>query len=533
MSDQPMYVVRDSNPSKPKSPQKQNIEAAKIVADTIKSTLGPKGMDKLLVNSLNEITITNDGVTILDELELQHPIAKMIVEVARTQEDEVGDGTTTAVILAGELLARAEKLLNRKIHPTIITKGYLLAAEKAISLLHSNAKSIDVTDKSQLEQIVKTAMTGKGAEVAKDVLAGIVVEAVLTAKNKRNIAIQKQIGQPVEKSRVVQGLLLDKTRVHADMPKKVELGKIALLNCPLEIKDTETDAKISITNPEQMQSFISQEETMIKNLVDKILLSGANVVFCSKGIDDLAQYFLAKAGVLAVRRMKQSDMEKLSQSTGAKIVFDVSDLTEAALGSGCVEEISEQETFIQVSKTKHNTVATIFVSGGTGHVADEATRAVEDAVGDVFAVLKSKQIVSGAGSIEIALARELFVFAKSLSGREQLAAQEFAISLEVVPKTLAENAGLDPIDLLAELYAEHDKGNSHTGIDMITGKTTDAMKAGIVEPINVKLQAIQSATEVANMILRIDDVIATSADMGSQGQQMPQGGPNVNFPPGM
>ncbi|MFW5871912.1 MAG: thermosome subunit alpha [bacterium] len=530
MTDQPMYVVKDSNPEKPKSPQKQNIQAAKIVADTIKSTLGPKGMDKLLVNSMNEITITNDGVTILDELELQHPIAKMIVEIARTQEDEVGDGTTTAVILAGELLAKAEKLLDRKIHPTIITKGFLLAAEKALSLLQEKATSIDTTDKKQLEQIVKTAMTGKGAEVAKDVLAPIVVEAVLLSKDKRHIAVQKKVGHPIEESSIVKGLILDKTKVHADMPSKCDSAKIALLNCPLEIKDTETDAKITITNPSQMQDFISGEEAMIKKLVDTIVASGANVVFCSKGIDDLAQYFLAKAGILAVRRMKQSDMEKLAQATGAKIVFDVADLSANALGLGDVEEISDDETFIQVSNTKHSTVATIFVSGGTEHVADEAVRAVEDAVGDIFSVLKSKKVVCGAGAIEIALSKDLFTYAKSFPGREQLAVQAFAESLEIVPKTLAENAGLDPIDILTELYAEHDKGNVFTGIDILTGKTMDAKKSGIVEPINVKSQAIQSATEVANMILRIDDVIATSAEPEPQ---RPQGGPNVSFPPGM
>ena len=528
MTEQPIYVVKDTHTNKQKSPQRQNIDAAKIVAQTIKSTLGPKGMDKLLVNSMNEITITNDGVTILEELELQHPIAKMIVDIARTQEDEVGDGTTTAVILAGELLSRAEELLQRNIHPTLITKGFLLASEKALIELDKKALPLTITDKESLEKIVKTAMTGKGAEVAKEVLAKIVVEAVLISKSKEYVTVQSKVGHSVEHSKIIRGLIIDKTRVHVDMPLKITSAKIALLNCSLEVKESDADTKVSITNPSQLKEFIDQEELYIKELVKKIKAVGANVVFCQKGIDELAQYYFAKEGIFAVRRMRQSDMEAISFSTGSKIVYDVADLHASHLGVADVEESSKSDPYIMITNTKNDSVATIFISGGTPHVAKEAVRAVEDALGDLFSVIKSKKIVAGAGAIEIALARELLLYAKTFSGREQLAIEAFAKSLEVIPKTLAENAGLDAIDVSTTLYAAHEKGDTFAGLDINTGKSLDAMKEGIIEPIDVKRQAIVSATEVANMILRIDDVIATSVE-----QEVPlqnQRKPNVTFP---
>lgn len=530
---QPIYVLPEgSKQDYGKTAQKNNIKAAKLVAETIRTTLGPKGMDKLLVNSMNEITITNDGVTILDEMEIQHPIAKMIVDIARTQENEVGDGTTTAVILAGELLSKAEELINRNIHPTIITKGYRIASQKASEILEEIAKPIEKKDKEVLINIVKTAMTGKGAEVVKEVLADIVVKAVLESESKEHISVEKKVGYSIEKSEVISGIILDKEKVHPDMPSEVKEGKIALINCPLEIRDTETDAKISITNPQQMQEFLAQEEMIIKQLVEKIIKSGANAIFCQKGIDDLAQYFLSKAGIFAVRRMKQSDMKKIAKATGAKIVYDIKDLDAEKLGSADICEKKERnESLIHITKTKNNNFSTILVTGNTNHVADEAKRAVEDAIGDLFSLIKNSKAVPGAGAIEIEIEKKLIEFSKSLSGREQLAVKAFAESLEIVPKTLAENAGLDPIDVITELNSAHEK-NADYGIDVFSGKHIDSWKEGVIEPIAVKLQAIQSATEVANMILRIDDVIATSPDMENPNEQNPNQ-PNVRFPNNM
>lgn len=517
---QPIFIMPEQSPAPgSKNAQRNNILAAKLVAESVRTTLGPKGMDKLLVNSMNEIIITNDGVTILQEMEIEHPVAKMIVEIAKTQESEVGDGTTTAVILAGELLKHAETLLDRNIHPTILNKGYRLAAVKAAELLHQLATPVDTSDPEVLRKIVMTAMTGKGAEVAKERLSDIVVKSVLKVvaeKNysKENIKVETRVGDGVESSQIVSGIILDKERVHPDMPSSVSLAKIALLNCSLEIKDTETDAKISITNPVQMQQFIDQEEKMIHELTSAIISSGASVVFCQKGIDDLAQYFLAKAGILAVRRVAPSDLKQLSRATGGKIVYDVHDLSEKTLGTATlVEEKQEHDkTLLYVTGTKYDSVATILVNGGTPHVADEARRAVEDALGDLFSVIKSKKIISGAGAIEAELSKELHNYAKTLSGREQLAVKSFADSLEIVPKTLAENAGLDPIDILVELYASHEKGNKDMGIDVFSGSLINAKEAGIIEPIHVKLQAIRSAAEVASMILRIDDVIITAPE---------------------
>ncbi len=530
----PIFVMPESNPASNKSPQKKNIAAAKLVAETIRTTLGPKGMDKLLVNSRNEIIITNDGVTILEEMELDHPIAKMIVEIAQTQEDEVGDGTTTAVILAGELLGNAEELLDRGIHPAVINKGYRLAAEKAVEILDKESKEVKSTDRENLKKIVQTAMTGKGAEVVKHVLSDIVVDAVLkVAKNPnagpKDIQVQKKIGG-VEKCELITGIILDKGKVHSDMPSRIENAKIALLNCPLEVRDTETSAKISINNPTQIQEFLDQEERIIKAIAVQIIKSGANVVLCQKGIDDLAQYFLAKEGIMAIRRVKQSDMEKLAKASGAKIIFDIKELDSTKLGTAkLVEEQNLGEEVTYITGCKNDNVSAILVSGGTDHVAEEVRRAIEDAIGDLFAILKSKKAVAGAGAIEIELSRQIMQYSKTLVGREQLAVKAFAKSLESIPKTLAENAGLDPIDVITELSAQHEKGFSTTGIDVFTGKAIDAWKEGIIEPVDVKLQAIRSASEVANMILRIDDVIIAQTEM----PQQRAGGPRVRMPPGM
>lgn len=526
---QPIFIMPEqAKQNSGKSAQKNNILAAKLVAEAIRTTLGPKGMDKLLVNGMNEITITNDGVTILQEMEVEHPVAKMIVEIAKSQEVEVGDGTTTAVILAGELLKNAEVLLDRNIHPTVLNKGYRLAAIKAAEVLDSLARTIDTTDVSVLKKIVSTAMTGKGAEVAKDTLSQVVVDAVLLVTkdakySRESIRVEKQVGEGIESSKVVSGIILDKEPVHSDMPRRVENPTIALLNCPLEVKDTETDAKIQITNPLQVQEYLDQEEAMIKKMTDAIIATGASVVFCQKGIDDLAQYFLAKAGILAVRRMKPSDMNQIAQATGAKIIFDINDLNKDVLGSAELieEKQSPEGGFLHLTGVKHSTVATILVSGGTEHVVDEVKRAVEDAIGDLFTVLKNKKVVAGAGAIEIEVARALYTYSKTLVGKEQLAVTGFADSLEVIPKTLSENAGLDPIDVVAELNAAHEKSSTDAGINVFSGAVMDSWEEGIIEPLSVKLQAIRSATEVASMILRIDDVIITDPPSQNTPQMPP------------
>jgi len=517
-NNQQVYVMpSDSSRNFGKDAQRNNILAAKLVAEIVRTTLGPKGMDKMLVDSLGDVTVTNDGVTILNDMEIEHPVAKMIVEIAKTQEEEIGDGTTTAVILAGQLLANAERLLNDKIHPTVITKGYTLAAEKAVKFLQELAE--DITD-SDVQKIAITAMTGKGAENAKEILAKLVYDAIkLVDANhnnksklfKENIRIEKRVGSSIENSELINGIVLDKEITHGNMPKLIKDAKIALIDTALEIKNTEVDAKISITDPNQIQSFLDMEEKQLSNMVDKIVLTGANVVFCQRGIDDLVQYFLAKKGIIAARRLKKSDMESISRATGAKIITKLEDLSKENLGlADKVEEVSiNDEGMIYITGAKNSKVATILVRGGTEHVIDEVKRALEDAIGDIVSALKNNKIVSGAGSIEIELSLKLKKYAATLIGREQIAVNAFAESLEIIPRTLAENAGLDPIDILTELRSAHQSGEKNSGINVFTGKLMDAKKEGVIEPLNIKIQAITSASEVATMILRIDDVIAS------------------------
>jgi len=533
---QPIFIMpEDTKRSSGKGAQRTNIMAAKLVAETVRTTLGPKGMDKMLVNSIGDVIVTNDGVTILDEMEIEHPAAKMIVEIAKTQENEVGDGTTTAVVLAGELLKNAENLLDKEIHPTIIAKGYRLASEKALEILNKISKDVSENDVKTLKNIAITAMTGKGAENAKEKLSELAVEAVKAVIDKENgnivdkdnIKIEKKTGGSVEDTELVKGVILDKERVHSGMPKKVENAKIALIDAPIEIKNTEIEAKIQITDPEQMERFVEQEEKMLKDMVDKIIASGANVVFCQKGIDDIAQHFLAKAGIYAVRRIKESDMKALARATKAKIVTNLDDLSKEDLGiAGIVEEVKvEDEAMTYVRECKNPKTVTILIRGGTEHVIDEIKRAMEDAIGDISAALKIGKVVPGAGAIEVELAKELRRFSNSLSGREQLAVEAFADAIEIIPRTLAENSGIDPIDLMTELKAQHDKGKEGTGIDVFSGKVVDSLKRGVVEPLKIKTQAISSAAEVAIMILRIDDVIAASGKSDtSQMPQMPQQG---------
>lgn len=517
-----------------KDAQRNNILAAKQVAETVRTTLGPKGMDKMIVDSLGDITVTNDGVTILKEMNIEHPSAKMIVEVAKTQEDQVGDGTTTAVVLAGELLKNAESLLDKDIHPTVIARGYRLAAEKSQSILNKMAEDITEKDEGLLAKIAMTAMTGKGAEAAKEKLAKLAVMAVKQVMEKENnkisikmddIKIEKKVGGGTEDSELIYGILLDKERVHSGMPSLVRNAKIALIDSALEIKSSETDAKIQITDPTQMQAFVDQEEKILKDMADRVIKSGANVAFCQKGIDDIAQHYLAKAGIYAARRVKKSDMDKLARATGAKLVTNLKELSKEDLGTaGIVEEqtIGDEE-MTYVKECKNAKAVTILVRGGTEHVVAEVERAMKDAVGDLIASLKSGKIVAGAGAPEIELARELRIYANSLSGREQLAVLAFADSVEVIPRTLAENAGLDPIDMLTELKAQHDKKLKWAGLDVLRGKVVDAWKAGVLEPLKIKTQAVKSASEVAELILRIDDVIAGSSSEPKM-PQMPHGG---------
>jgi archaeal chaperonin len=533
---QPIYILPEGySRTIGKDAQRNNILAAKIVAETVRTTLGPKGMDKMLVDSMGDVVVTNDGVTILREMQIEHPAAKMIVEVAKTQEEEVGDGTTTAVVLAGELLKNAEDLIEKNIHPTIIVKGYRQAAEKAQVLLDEMSEKVSTSDKSILKKIAMTAMTGKGAESAKELLSELVIDAIMQvadedgSTSREDIKIEKKVGSGIDDSELIRGLVIEKERVHSAMPKKIQKAKVLLLDTAIEVKNTETDAKIQITDPSQMEAFLKQEESIIKKMTDKIEKSGATVVFCQKGIDDLAQYYLAKAGIYATRRVKKSDIEKLARATGASIITNIETITPEILGyAGTVEEIKigdEEMTYIR--ECKNPKAVTILVRGGTQHVVAEVERAVEDAIGDVIASIKDGRVVGGAGAPEIELARGLRKFSNTLSGREQLAVMAFADAMEVIPRTLAENAGLDPIDVLTSLKASHDKKEKFAGIDVFTGKVMDSWKRGVIEPLKIKTQAVKSASEVAELILRIDDVIA-SGSSGKGHQGMPPG-----MPPGM
>jgi len=545
---QPVYILPENIQRMiGKDAQRNNILAARLVAETIKTTLGPKGMDKMLVDSIGDITVTNDGVTILEEMEIEHPAAKMVVEIAKTQESEVGDGTTTAVIVAGKILENAEKLLEEKIHPTIIARGYRIAAEKAQALAHELALKITPDQDNILKQIVMTAMTGKGAEAAKDKLSDIVVKSVKKVMeqtesgieiDKENIKIEKKKGEGIENTELIEGIVIDKERVHSDMPSQVKEAKIALIDSALEIKNPEADTKISVTSPDQIQNFLDQEEKMIKDMINKIKASGANVVLCQKGIDDMAQYYLTKEGILALRRIKKSDIEKLAKATNAKIVSNLNELTTADLGyAQTVREIKEgnEEGMTYIMGCKNPKAVTILVRGGTDHVIDEFERAIKDGIGDVAVALEKGYVAAGGGAIEIALAKKLREFSQSISGREQLAVNAFADSLEVIPRTLAENAGLDQIDVLTELKARHDRNETTTGLDVSSnakgsGEICNTLERGIVEPLEIKIQAIKSASEVAMMILRIDDVIAS----GRAGGPMPgPGGMPPGMPPGM
>ena len=517
--------------------------AAKIVAETVKSALGPKGMDKMLVDSLGDVTITSDGRTILDEMEVEHPAAKMMVEVAKTQDEEVGDGTTTSVILAGELLGKAEELIDKNVHPTVVVEGYNKAADKALKTLEKIAIPVEPTDKEFLKKVAEVSMASKLVSENKRELAGIAVEAVLYVAQKTgdkynvdldDIMVEKKRGQSVNETKLIEGLVLDKEIVHSGMPKRVEKAKIALLETALEVKKTEFDAKINIDNPEQIESFLREEENMLREMVEKIVASGANVVICQKGIEDMVQHFLARKGILAVRRAKKSDMDKLAKATGGKIVTNLEDLTEKDLGyAELVEERKigdDKMTFIEGCKNPRSVA--VLIRGGTERIIDEAERSVHDALCVVRDVVEEPKIVAGGGSPEMEIGKALKDYAESLPGREQLAVQSFSEAIEIVPLVLGENAGLDPIDILSELRARHEKGEKWAGVNVFEGKIRDMTKLDVYEPLTVKKQAIKSATEAATMILRIDDVIA-SAKMKTP--PMPPGGPGGGYggmPPG-
>ena len=513
-----LILKEGTNRTRGRDAQGMNITAAMAVASAVRTTLGPKGMDKMLVDTIGDVVITNDGVTILKEMDIEHPAAKMMVEVAKTQDDEVGDGTTTAVVIAGELLKKAEALLEQDVHPTIIAAGYRQAAEKAQEFLKDIAFDVKATDKAMLKKIAETAMTGKSAEASKDKLCELVVKAVTMVADEDgsvdtdNIKVEKKTGGSIEDSEIVEGVLVDKERVHPAMPKKVVNAKLLLLNAAVEFKKTEVDAEINITHPEQLQAFLDEEERMVKSIVDKIVASGANVLFCQKGIDDIAQHYLAKAGIFAVRRVKKSDMEKLARATGGSLVSSIDAISKDELGkAGLVEErkvSGEEMTFVE--QCKNPKAVSIIVRGGTEHVVDELDRAINDAIRVVAVVVEDKKVVAGGGAPETESSLRLREYAASVGGRAQLAIEAFASALEIIPRTLAENAGLDPIDMLVEIRAAHEKGKKTFGLDVYEGKATDMKTAGVVEPLRVKTQAISSAAEAAIMILRIDDVIASS-----------------------
>ncbi|MGB8780746.1 MAG: thermosome subunit beta [Candidatus Bathyarchaeia archaeon] len=538
----PVLVLKEgSSRSKGREALHTNIEAARIVAETVKSSLGPKGMDKMLVDSFGDVTITSDGRTILDEMDIQHPAAKMMLEVAKTQDNEAGDGTTTAVIISGELLNKAQELVERSVHPTIIIDGYKKASDKALEVLEKIAISIDPTSTDYPKKVAMTSMASKLVAEHREYLADLVVKAILAVAEKDgdkykadvdDVKVEKKPGESTAETKLIQGVVLDKEIAHSGMPKRVEKAKIALLDCPLEIEKTEFDAKINIESPEQMDAFLKQEEDMLRDMAEKIAKTGANVVLCEKGIDDMVQHFLARKGILAVRRNKKSDMEKLAKATGGKIVTNLDGMTSADLGyAALVEERKigdDKMTFIE--GCKHPKAVTILIRGGTQRIVDEAERSVHDALCVVRDVVEEPKIVAGGGAPELEVSRMLKKYAETLPGREQLAVKAFAEALEAVPITLTENAGLDPIDIISDLRARHEKGETWAGIEVNNGKVQDMAKAGVYEPLAVKKQIVKSATEASTMILKIDDVIASGKMKAPPGPPGGPGGPGGGYP---
>ena len=522
----PIVLLKEgSTERKGRDAQKNNIQAAKIIAEIVSTSLGPLGMDKMLVDSMGDVTITNDGATILKEIDVQHPAAKMLVEISKTTDSEVGDGTTSVVILAGSLLENAESLLNQDVHPTIIVDGYRKASKKALQYLQEISEEVSPNDRHVLLKIAKTAMQTKLVSKLSNELADLTVKAVLAVANKEgekfsididDIKVEKKAGGSILDSRTIQGIVLDKEIVHGGMPKTITDAKIALINTALEISKPETDAKINITNPQQLKAFLDEEHRMLKNMVDQVIGSGANVVLCQKGIDDMAQHYLAKAGVLAIRRIKESDLTKLAKATDARIVTNLDDLFEKDLGSAeIVEERKiEEDRWVFVEGCKHPKSVTILLRGGSQRVVDEVERSVHDALMVIKDVMEVPSIVAGGGAPETFAATKIRSWAKSLEGREQLAAEKYADALETIPLTLAENAGMDAIDTLTSLRSKQIKGEKWIGIDVVKTNLANMKSSDIIEPLSVKKQVVTAATEVACMILRIDDVVASAKSAG-------------------
>ena len=534
---QPVIVLReDTERSKGRDARKSNMLAAQIIAEVLKTTLGPRGMDKMLIDSLGDITITSDGATVLDEIDVQHPAAKMMIEVAKTQDKEVGDGTTTAVLLAGELLRKAGELLEDNIHPSIIISGYQKAAEKALETLEGVSMDVDMDDVETLMKISNTSIRSKAVSSAREHLSGIVIEAIKLIVEKRdgtviadvdNVQIVKKVGQSLSETELVHGIIVDKEVVHDGMPKKIKDAKIALLDAALEVKKTEFDAEIRITSPDSIKAFLDQESDMLKRKVDQVMKTGANVLFCQKGIDDMAQHYLAKAGVLSARRVKKSDMEKLAKATGGKVVNNLADLNKTDLGAcGVVEERKVgNDKMIFVEECKDPQAVAIFVRAGLERMIDEAERALNDALYVISDVAKTPKMVAGGGSVEMEMSKAVRDYAAQVGGREQLAIEAFADAMEIIPRTLADNAGLDILDTMVAMKAAHaKKKGAYMGVNVYGEGVIDMMDEGVVEPTVVKEQAIKSGIEVASMILRIDDVLAAKSggpDMGAGG---PPGG---------
>jgi len=536
---QPIIILRQGTTrNRGQEAQNSNITAAKAVGNAVRSTLGPKGMDKMLIDSMGDVIITNDGATILKQMDIEHPAAKMMVEIAKTQDDEVGDGTTSAVVLGAELLKNAEELLGQQVHPTVIAEGYRQAAVKSLEILSDIAIALKPNDFTTLEKIAATAISGKGAMAYRKILCDIVVKAVIAVTDPdgsvdiKHVNVQKKTGGAVEDTVLIEGMVIDKERASPGMPKAVKNAKILLLNTALEYKKTEVSAKINISQPGQVQAFLDKDEEMIHALAEKVINTGATVVFCGKGIDDVAQHYLAKAGIFAVRRVKKSDLENLSRATGAAIVNSLDAVTPADLGAaGLVEEkkFSGNE-MITISKCKNPKAVSIIIRGGSDHIIDEIERALHDALMVTGVALQDKKIVAGGGAPEIELSLQLHRYAATVGGRNQLAIEAFAKALEVIPRALAENAGLDPIDMIVAIRAAHESGKKTFGLDVNEGKPVDMQKAGVIEPLKVKTQAVTSAAEAAVMILRIDDIIASSKSGAPGG--MPPGG-RGGMPPGM
>ena len=538
-SGQPVLILKEGTTrSRGKEAQRNNIMAAQVIGEVLKTTLGPKGMDKMLVDSLGDITITNDGAAILKEIDVEHPAAKMMVEIAKTQDDMVGDGTTTAVVLASELLKKAEELLDQNIHPIILVSGYRKASQKAIEVINKIAIPLDVNDRKTLLKVALTSMSSKSVGSAREHLAEISIDAVKQIAEQRgdktiadidNIQLVKKTGKSLLETQLIRGIIIDKEVVNPGMPKTKENAKILLLDEALEIEKTEMSAEIRIKDPSQMKAFLDQENDMMQNMVTKVKASGADIVFCQKGIDDMVQHFLTKAGIMAARRVKESDMEKLARATGGRIISDLDDLKPADLGlAGLVDERKigdDKMIFVEKCKDPHSVA--ILIRAGLERMVDEAERAIIDSLSVVSDVIENNKIVAGGGAVEIEVAKELRKYATKVGGREQLAVEAFADAMEVIPRTLAENAGLQPIDILVELRSKHDAPEGkNIGINVFTGKLQNSVEEGVIEPLVVKEQAIKSAAESAAMILRIDDVITAKSPKGGPG------GPGGGMPGG-